>query len=89
MRAMIESVCKSLVDHEESVKVRETQADSLVVFEVTVHPQDFGQLIGRQGEHAKALRLLLKSAGRKKAVDAHLNIVDPHPKHTARVPKER
>lgn len=72
-----DTVC-NLVDDEESVKVSVTCAKRMAVFEVRVSPHgDFGKVIGHHGVHAEAIRLLMKSMGKKLKVKTFVEIIDP------------
>ncbi len=52
-----------LVDTPSEVRVAARRNRSVTVFEVQVEPDDLGQLIGRQGRTARALRALLDVRG--------------------------
>ncbi len=65
MKELLEKVVKALVDHPEEVEVRSVEGQQVVVLELRVHPEDLGQVIGRHGRIAEALRTILGVAGRK------------------------
>jgi predicted RNA-binding protein YlqC (UPF0109 family) len=65
MRELVEEIAKALVDHPESVQVSTIQGTRVTVFELRVHPEDLGKVIGRQGRTVKAIRALLSAAGAK------------------------
>lgn len=50
---------QGLVDHPDQVRVRLEERQDEVVFVLRVAPPDVGQVIGRQGRTARALRALL------------------------------
>lgn len=52
-----------LVDTPSEVRVTTRRDRVVTVFEVRVEPDDLGQLIGRQGRTARALRALLDLRG--------------------------
>ena len=52
-----------LVDTPSEVRVSPRRDRAVTVFEVRVEPDDLGQLIGRQGRTARALRALLDVRG--------------------------
>jgi predicted RNA-binding protein YlqC (UPF0109 family) len=62
MKELIETIAKALVDHPEEVRVNEVEKERLLVFELSVHPDDMGKIIGKQGRIAKALRTVVTSA---------------------------
>ncbi len=73
----LEFIVKSLVDHPEDVKI-ERQVDEMgVLLSVRVNPEDMGQLIGRQGSTAKAIRSLVRIIGLKNHARINLKIEEP------------
>lgn len=62
MEELVSIIAKALVDHPEDVAVRTVEKDRLVVYELTVHPDDVGKVIGKQGRIAKSLRTVVTSA---------------------------
>lgn len=65
MEEVITVIAKALVDHPEDVKVNVVENENSSVYELTVHPDDVGKVIGRQGRIAKALRTVVTSAAVK------------------------
>lgn len=65
MKAVVELVCKALVDEPDAVQVTEVEGEQGTVIEVRVAPDDVGKVIGRQGRVAKAIRTLAKAAATK------------------------
>ncbi len=76
MRDFIEFVTKKIVERRDDVHVREIESDEGVRFEVHVHPEDIGRLIGRNGRTIKALRVLVNTAAVKQGVNATLEVVE-------------
>ncbi|MGD8190173.1 KH domain-containing protein [Brevibacillus ginsengisoli] len=62
MKELVELIAKALVDHPEEVRVNAVEKERLVVFELSVHPDDMGKIIGKQGRIAKALRTVVTAA---------------------------
>src|SRR5258708_35611468 len=54
-----------LVDHTDAVRITPTEQPDGVCFSVAVHGRETGKLIGKQGQTAEAIRLLLSSIGMK------------------------
>ncbi|MBI2011045.1 MAG: KH domain-containing protein [Candidatus Colwellbacteria bacterium] len=76
-REFLEFVVKSIVDHPEDVKV-ERRIDELgVLLVLKVNPQDMGQVVGREGSTAKAIRSLLRIVGVKNNARVNLKIEEP------------
>ena len=64
MRELLEYLARSLVDNPERVKVEEFEEDDgTLVLELSVDDDDYGQVIGRGGRTAKALRQVITSIG--------------------------
>jgi predicted RNA-binding protein YlqC (UPF0109 family) len=76
MKDLVESIAKALVDHPEHVQVRAVEGEQLTVFELRVHPEDVGKVIGRQGRIAAAIRVLLDAAGKQLKKRFELAILD-------------
>ncbi|WP_232697002.1 KH domain-containing protein [Brevibacillus daliensis] len=62
MIALVETIAKALVDHPEHVKVNAVDKERILVFELSVHPDDMGKIIGKQGRIAKAMRTVVTAA---------------------------
>ena len=73
----VEFVVKSLVDHPDQVKSERTVDEMGVLISLHLSPEDMGQIIGRQGQTAKALRTLLRVVGAKHKARVNLKIVEP------------
>ena len=65
MKALIEFVAKSLVDHPDQVEVKEVEGEQTSVLELKVAQDDLGKVIGKQGRTARALRTILSAASTK------------------------
>lgn len=63
MRELIEYIVKSIVDEPDEVVVSEVDEGHTIVYRVAVAETDLGQVIGRRGRVANALRTLV-AAGR-------------------------
>ena len=53
----------SLVDDPDSVRIACRTGDGTVAYEISVHEDDIGKVIGRQGRIIKAIRTVLRAAG--------------------------
>ena len=65
MRALLELIAKSLVDHPDDVEVTEIEREQTTVLELKVAQEDLGKVIGKQGRTARSIRTLLATAGMK------------------------
>jgi hypothetical protein len=79
MQAFLEYVVKGLVSHPEAVTVTPVVKDALTIYELRMHPEDVGKIIGRQGMTINALRSLLLAGSAKKALRCTLEIVEEPP----------
>ncbi|PIP60679.1 RNA-binding protein [Candidatus Uhrbacteria bacterium CG22_combo_CG10-13_8_21_14_all_47_17] len=73
----IETVVKALVNHPEDVKTDREIDDRGVKITLYVNPEDMGYIIGRQGQTARALRILLKTVGAKDNARVSMVIYEP------------
>lgn len=73
----LEFLIKSLVDHPEDVVVNRKVDEMGVLLSLRVNPMDMGQVVGRQGTTAKAIRSLLRIVGVKNNARVNLKIEEP------------
>ncbi|MBA3328272.1 MAG: KH domain-containing protein [Solirubrobacterales bacterium] len=77
MKELLEYLAKALVDDPGAVVVeRFEEEDGTVVLELAVGEQDYGQVIGRGGRTANALRTVIKAAAVKEGCRVLVDIVD-------------
>ena len=76
-RQFLEYVVKALVDHPDAVKVTRTVDEMGVLLTLDVHAEDMGKIIGRSGNTAKAIRVLLRVVGMKHEARVNLKINEP------------
>jgi hypothetical protein len=76
-QAFLEAVVKALVNHPDAVKTEREIDDRGVKITLHVHPEDMGYIIGRQGQTARALRILLKTVGAKDNARVSMVIYEP------------
>ena len=73
----LEYVVKALVEHPNDVKIKRTVDEMGVLMTLDVHPDDMGKVIGRLGNTAKAIRILLRVVGMKNNARVNLKINEP------------
>jgi len=73
----VEYLVRALVDHPEDVKTERTVDEMGVLITLHLNAQDMGQVIGRQGQTAKAIRTLLRVVGAKRKSRVNLKIYEP------------
>jgi predicted RNA-binding protein YlqC (UPF0109 family) len=77
-QAFLDFVIKALVDHPEDVVITRTVDELGVLLTLTVHPEDMGKVIGRNGSIAtQAIRPLLRAVGLKHNARVNLKINEP------------
>lgn len=67
----LKHLVKGIVDHPDDVAVNERTTKFGKAFEVSVHPGDFGRVIGRNGRTATSIRTVVHAlnGGRKVRID--------------------
>ncbi|MBE7525132.1 KH domain-containing protein [Patescibacteria group bacterium] len=73
----VEYAVKALVNHPEDVRTERTVDDRGVLITLHINQDDMGYIIGRQGQTARALRILLKTVGAKENARVNLKIFEP------------
>ena len=73
----VEYVIKSLVDHSDDVSTERKVDEMGVLITLKVNPEDMGQVIGRSGQNARAIRTLLRVVGAKNNARVNLKIEEP------------
>lgn len=73
----LEYVVKSLVGYPDDIKIKRTVDEMGVLMTLDVHPEDMGRIIGRSGNTAKAVRILLRVVGMKNNARINLKINEP------------
>jgi predicted RNA-binding protein YlqC (UPF0109 family) len=67
MTGLIKTMAEGLVDNKEAVNVvaDEPNENGVIVYHLTVAPEDMGRVIGKKGRIAKAMRSIVRSAAIK------------------------
>ncbi len=79
MQAFLEYLVKGLVGHPDAVTVTPVVKDTVTIYELRMHPDDVGKIIGRQGMTINAIRSLLLAGSAKQALRCTLEIVEDSP----------
>src|SRR5581483_11441848 len=80
-QAFVEYIVKALVDHPDDVKTERVVDEMGVLITLHLNPEDMGQVIGRMGQTAKAIRTLLRVVGAKRKARVNLKIYEPEGSH--------
>jgi predicted RNA-binding protein YlqC (UPF0109 family) len=73
----LEYLIKMLVDNPSDVQVKRQVDEMGVLLTLDVNPADMGKVIGRSGNTAKAIRILLRVVGMKNNARVNLKINEP------------
>lgn len=76
-KEFLEYIVKALVDNPEDVKVERKVDEMGVLLSLKVNAEDMGQIIGKQGSIAKAIRSLVRIIGLKNHARVNLRIEEP------------
>lgn len=77
MKELLEYLARGLVERPDEVRVQELEEeDGSVVLELSVGDDDYGNVIGRGGRTASALRTVVKTAAVKSKRRVFVDIVD-------------
>jgi predicted RNA-binding protein YlqC (UPF0109 family) len=76
MQAFLEYVVKGLVDHPDAATVTPVERQGVTVYELRLHQDDVGKIIGRQGVTINAIRSLLLAGSARKGLRSSMEIVE-------------
>ncbi len=76
-RDFVEFIVKQIVEHPDDVVVERSVDEMGVLITLKVHKDDMGKIIGKSGQTAKSLRILLRVIGSKNNARVNLKIVEP------------
>ncbi len=82
-KEFLEYIIKALVDHPEDVKIERKVDEMGVLLSLKVNPEDMGQVIGKAGSTARAIRSLVRIVGLKNHARVNLKIEEPEGAKTA------
>lgn len=76
-RAFLDYVLPWLVDHPDEVEIAELEGErGEALYELTVHADDMGKVIGRRGRVVRSLRVLARAAGDPEGRPVSVEVVD-------------
>lgn len=76
MKEFIEFMIKHLVDKPSEVRINEIVGERTIIFELRVGEGDMGKVIGRGGQTARSLRILIAAAAAKQGKRSVLEILE-------------
>ncbi|MBC8003060.1 MAG: KH domain-containing protein [Opitutaceae bacterium] len=80
MQAYLEFVVKGLVSHPDDVTISPVVRDGGTLFELRLHPDDVGKIIGKQGATIGAIRSLLQVGSAGKGIRCSVEILEDQPR---------
>lgn len=76
VKDLVLSIVRPLVAYPEQVTLTVTESAEFLEYNLTVHPDDIGRIIGKQGRVAKAIRTIVYSVRVSGPKKVRLNILD-------------
>lgn len=76
-RDFVEFIVKQMVNNPDEVQVTRTVDEMGVLITLKVAKEDMGRIIGKSGQTAKAVRILLRVVGSKNNARVNLKIIEP------------
>jgi hypothetical protein len=76
VKELLEYLARGLVERPDEVRVQEVEEQDSTVLELSVADEDYGNVIGRGGRTASALRAVIKSAGARRNRRVFVDIVE-------------
>lgn len=76
MKAILETIVKSLVDAPNEVRITEINGDKTIIYELRCNAKDVGKIIGKSGKTVGAMRVLLNAIAARQGRKAMLEVVD-------------
>ncbi len=76
MKELVEMICKALVDNPEDVELNQIDGEQTSILELRVNKADIGQVIGKQGRTARAVRTIIAAVGMKQRRRFSLEILE-------------
>jgi predicted RNA-binding protein YlqC (UPF0109 family) len=76
MKEFIEYIVKNLVDKPDEVQVNEIHGERTIVCELSVGEGDIGKVIGKHGQTARSIRILVAAVSSKQKKHAILEILE-------------
>ncbi len=78
MKEFVQYLVETIAKNPDHVKVEEKQLDDTYIREeITVHPDDMGLIIGRNGRTIQSLRELAKAKAIKQGVKVDVELLEP------------
>ena len=76
MEKLVRSLVTPLIDHPDEMKIDVETSDNSISVTIHVINEDMGQIIGKHGRIANALRTVLKAVGARNHKKVYVEIVE-------------
>jgi predicted RNA-binding protein YlqC (UPF0109 family) len=74
MKKLILTITQALVDYPDEIEVIESEDNTSITYQLRVHPNDMGKVIGKQGRVAKAIRTVVYAAANQDNKKVYIEI---------------
>ncbi|SFM26791.1 KH domain-containing protein [Salibacterium qingdaonense] len=75
MKQLVKTMARPLVDFPDEMEVTERREGEILVLTLTVHENDMGKVIGKQGGTANAMRSILQAGASYQQERVRLDII--------------
>ena len=76
MKKALTLVVSSIVDNPKKVKIQEEDQDDIVQLIISVHPEDMGKIIGKEGKVIRSIRNVMKIPAIKLGKRINISLID-------------
>jgi uncharacterized protein len=76
MKELIQRIVEAMIDKPEEMEIGELTAHTTTIIELKVAKQDFGKIIGKNGQNIKAIRDILYAASAKRKKRVILEVLE-------------
>lgn len=74
IKELILTIVSPIVEHQDQVSIETKETNDFMEYHLSVHPDDVGRVIGKQGRVARAIRTIVYSVRTKQAKRVRLVI---------------
>lgn len=74
---LLQNILEAIVNYPDEIKTEKTVDERGVLFRIWVNEKDMGLIIGKGGETANAIKLIIKMAGYKSKSHIAIKIEEP------------
>ena len=74
---LLETIVKAIVRNPDSVEIEKVVDDMGTFLKLKVHKTDMGLVLGKQGAHSNAIKLIAKLCGMNNSIRVAVKIIEP------------